>query len=291
MHKRLMIFLLLGIGTKAHSQLQESTFKLEYLLSPAGSNNTGMSKTGLKNTSVFNVRKLKVENTASVDSYQFTYPVNFNLDAEELGGIYNFSEKVDLGYPLSEKWELHADFGVALVSTLGSKITEQDFVYTGGSYLKRGLGNGKASHITLGVGYYTFFGKPEIYPVFSYYREISGNFSVEFGFPSTVLNYNFNEKAGLKATLDFNGIYANLSNPVNADWENTAQKAELYKTSLGLDYNYELDESWSFNLGAGYLLNNEYNLLNRKNNNIFSVNTASQPFFTTGIKFNLKTKP
>jgi len=286
-----MIFLLLGIGTKAHSQLQESTFKLEYMVSPAGSDNTGISKTGLENTSIFTVRKFEFKNTASLDSYQFTYPVNFNLDAEELGGIYNFSEKADLGYQLSEKWALHANIGVALVSTFQGKITEEDLVYTGGLYIKSKLGNGKASHIILGGGYYTFFGKPGIYPVFSYYRAINDNISVEFGFPSTVLNYDFNEKADLKATLDFNGIYANLSNPVNADWKNSAQKAELHKTSLGLDYNYVLDESWSFNLGAGYLLNNEYNLLDSENNNIFSVNTASQPFFTTGIKFNLKTKP
>lgn len=278
------------MGTKAYSQLQESTFKLEYMAFPAGSDNIGFSKTGLENTSVFKLGKFTVENTSLIRAYQFTYPISFDLDTDELRSINNFSEKADFGYKITDFWEVHANIGVELVSTLKSKITEEDFLFTGGSYFKKILGSETTSHIILGAGYYTFFGKPQLFPLISYYREWSENFSMELGFPITSVNYHLTEKSNLKTTLDFTGMYVNLSDPVSIDRHNSAQKAELYYTSLKVEYDYVLDNSWSFNLGIGYLLNNEYNLLNRDNNKIFSINTTPRAYFTTGIKFNLKTK-
>lgn len=282
---------MLGLGIKTYSQLQESNFEGTYSTSLAGSNDPGFTKIGGKAGFLLDFGNFNLENTFSLQYYQVAYPTGLKFSTEEISSFKNISNKIDLSYKLSDKWELHTTLSPTIASTLKKDLTSEDFLLTGGAYIKKKSGSSESpSYFKIGAAYETFFGKPEIYPIISYYKEFTEEFSAEIGFPKTELEYAPSQKSSLNASLHFTGEYMNLSKPEYVDLQTEANKAALSTTSLGLTYSYRLDDSWSFNLGGGYLLNNKYNLLDTYDHEVFSFETNSQPFFTTGIKFNLKNK-
>lgn len=286
-----MVILMLNLGTKTYRQLKESNFEWNYITSPTGSNELHFTLAEGKAGFFLDFGRLNVENNFSYTYLQVDYPLAPGFATKGINSFQIIANKIELRYKLSDKWELQTFLSPSIASTLKKGLTSEDFLLAGGAYIKKQGGSSQnPSSFKLGAAYETFFGKPEIYPIVSYYKEFTEEFSAEIGFPSSTLEFTPTSKSGLSANLIFTGENMNLSKPLNLVFQDQVNKVEFSTTSLGVNYRYELDDSWSFNIGGGYLLNNEYNLLNEKDHEVYSFKMNSRPFFNTGIKFNLKNK-
>ncbi len=285
------MILMIGIGTKSFCQLREGVFEMNYLLYPNGSDNVSFNKTGLTSFFSYDFNQWTIKNTTAFKYYQLTYPAKTSFNTDALNNLYNLRNTIGLNYKPTKQWELYAEMGIGLASNFHAGLSTEDVLLTGGGYLTRKWGEeAKPSGLSLGAGYYTYFGKPEIYPVVSYFTWLGNDLSIEAGFPKSEIAYHYKQDHLFKANLDFRGVYVNLSGGLVPDTRNTAEKAEINTGSLGLEYEYRMDDTWSFSLGGGYMLNSNYNLNDSEGEELFSFNINEKPFFTTGVKFNIKTK-
>ncbi|WP_423818016.1 DUF6268 family outer membrane beta-barrel protein [Salinimicrobium sp. TIG7-5_MAKvit] len=289
MLKKIMLILFFGFGATTYGQFQETGVEGNYNLYPAGSSDVGLNSIDVKGRFLLNFGKLKLQNETSFENYNFSYPFETTFNTEDIENYKIFGNRIHLGYSVSGNWDVHSYFKISLASNFQSGITSEDFLYTGGAYiLKKGGSVANPSYFKIGAGYETYFGKPQIYPLVSYYKRLNEEFTAEIGFPKTEIFFTPNEKYSLSAKLDFTGTYLNLGEPLQPNLQYTAEKTGLSSTVLSINYNYVLDDAWSFNIGGGYLLNSKYRLLDKNNNEVLQFEIAPRPIFSTGIKLNLE---
>ena len=271
-----------------YSQTNKDLFAFDYALAPANNKDVDVNKTSLLINIPAQWQNFKITASLGADYYRAEFLESFPLETSELERLYNVSAGVDFGYNLAENWSINADFNTAVASTLTNKLSNEDLLYTGGFHIAKTADSDLPLNIKLGLGYRTYLGKPKWLPELSISQQINENLSYEVGFPQTQVRYARDAKNSFTATATQDGLYANLSTPIILNYETSATKTELSATTLSLGYEYALDDNWSFSLKGGYLLKNKFNLLNDTENQVFAFDMPSRPFFTTGIKFNLK---
>lgn len=278
------------VALKGYGQLERDVFSFNYTLAPIGNDGVDFYKTDFKLNIPVKLKKGVLINSVGYDYYQLSYS-NAPVNTEELNSFHGVNYRFTYLYPLNNKWNLSAGVGVSIASNLASSITKEDFLFNGGvTAIKKGGTYKKPSLFVFGLGYSTLAGKPSVLPLISYSKKVNDTFSYGIGFPNTYATYILNDRNSFNASLWQNGFYANLSNPVGVTMMDDANKASYTDISLGLDYAYQMDNTWAITFKAGYSFHNTYELLDRDNNTVYDFDLGPKPYFSTGIKLNLKNK-
>ncbi|MEH6408142.1 MAG: DUF6268 family outer membrane beta-barrel protein [Leeuwenhoekiella sp.] len=287
MNRNILLILIISLGSKMYSQ-QTDTFSFDYMLAPIGNNDVDANKTSLAFSLPVVWNDLTLITTAGFDYSRFTYLNSLGFETGSLENMYNTYINLDFTYHLSEKWAFSTDFNTAIISTLTEPVTSEDVFFTGGLFvIKNGGTENLPTQIKAGLGYYNFTGIPQILPVVSFSQQLDENLFYKIGFPETLITYSLNQRSRINAVAQLDGYYAHLSNPVILQTTN-ATNASVSSTTLSLGYEYDMDEYWSYNFKAGYLIDNDYDLRDSADDKIYSFDMPTRPFFSTGIKFNLK---
>ncbi len=275
---------------KGYSQFGSELVSFNYVLAPIGNDDIDFYKTELKLNIPIKLKKGILVNSVSFNDYQLGYS-NVDFNTESLDDFFGINYRLQYIYPLNKKWKLGARVGVSITSNLTASLTTEDLLFNGGIMaIKRGGTYEKPSLLTFGLGNTTITGKQKVLPMISYVKKMNEKFSFGIGFPMAFAKYELNEKNSLKASVWVNGFYANLSNPVVVNLTDSAYKASFTATSLGLEYNYWMDEIWAVSFKAGYSLYSKYELLDDVNDTVYKFDLGPKPYFSMGLKLNLKNK-
>ncbi len=279
------------MSIKGYSQFDRNLFSIEYTLAPMSNNGVTFSKTDVKLKIPTKLKKGILFNSLGFSYYQLDY-FDININTKDLGKFYGINYGLAYIYPLSDKWKISTRGGISIISNLANSISSDDLLFRGGiTAIKKGGTLNNPSKFIFGLGYTTFLGTPRILPIISYNKQLNEKFSYGIGFPNTFAKYKFNKQKSLKLGLWLNGFYANLSNPINATATKTSHKVTFRTVSLGLEYNYWMDDMWAIFIKGGYSFYNKYELLdNNAHNTTYDFGLGPTPFFSTGIKLNLKNK-
>jgi len=287
MYKKIKFIIILSIVSfNTYAQLDEGVVFVDYAIAPISEDGVDFSKISAKFSYPIKLKKGVLINSLGVDYFQMGYDDNFEIETQDLENLYNINYNLRYVYPLGNKWALMGQVGTTLSSNLRSSIQSNDFIFTGGiNAIKIGGTLEKPSRLLFGLNYITVSGKPRVLPLISYIKKVSDKFSYGLGFPNTYAKYNFNEKHSLKSLIWVNGFYTNLSNPIFINSNIEAEKVSFRAISLGLEYNYFLNKRTFLILKGGYTMSNKYLLLDMNNNEVYNFNTASEPYFSIGLKF------
>ena len=287
MSKKIIFIVLLSVLTfNAFAQLDEGAVFVDYAIAQVSEDGVDFSTISAKFSSPLKLKKGVLVNSVGVDYFQMNYHDNFEIETQDLENLYNINYNLRYVYPLVNKWALIGQVGTSLSSNLRSSIQSDDFIFTGGiNAVKIGGTLENPSRLVFGLNYITLIGKPRILPMISYLKKVNDKFSYGLGFPNTHAKYNFSEKHSLKSLIWVNGFYTNLGDPIFINSNMKADKASYREISLGLEYNYALNKRTSVILKGGYNIYNEYLLLDMNNNEVYNFNTASEPYFSIGLKF------
>lgn len=285
MNNRNLIFLIAIVSLKAFCQSDDDVFSFNYTLAPTGNDDVDFYKTDFKLS--VPLKKDMLSNTMAFNYYQFDY-YDTDFDTGELSDLYDLSYNLSHTYLLGDKWNINSAIGVSLVSNLEGSVSFDDMLVNGSlAFIKRGGSKEKPSQFTFGAMYSTITGKPRVLPIISYEKKVNEKFSYQLGFPKTFVEYKLNIKNTFKSKLELDGYYGNLSNPIYINISEQVNKVSFSSTSLGLEYNYWMGDCWTIVFSGAYSLLIDYKLENNKNDSTYKFNTKNQPYFSTGIKFNL----
>ncbi len=289
MLKKILLMLFLGMGkiTTTYSQVEKISFTGNYKLLPNKNDKLGLEAIDLEGSFMIKFGQVRLQNKFVLENYQVTYPFGMKFNTEAVQNFKVAEERIDIGFAVSKKWQVHGYFITALVSNFEGSITSEDFLFTGGAYFLSKNETNASSVFKIGAGYETYFGKPDIYPLFSYYKKVGKKMAAEVGFPKTELTFTPSEQHALSTRLDFQGKFFNISKPIITDQDEVAQKARISTTSLSLMYKHILDDNWSFNIGAGYFLDSQFSLLKSTQTEGFQLELKNRIYFNSGIKLKL----
>lgn len=287
MCKKIIFIVILSVVTfNAYGQLDEGGVNVDYTIAPVSKDGVDFSKISAKFSYPTKLKKGVLINSVGVDYFKMNYDDNFEIETQDLENLYNITYNLRYVYPLDNKWALMGQVGTSLSSNLRNSTQLDDFIISGGiNAIRRGGTSENPSRLLFGLNYITVIGKPRIFPMINYVKKVSDKFSYGLGFPNTHAKYNFNEKNSLKSLIWVNGFYTNLGNSIFINSNIEAEKASYRAISLGLEYKYLLIKRMSLNLKGGYTIFNEYLLLDVNNNEVYNFNTASEPYFSIGLKF------
>ena len=278
------------VTLKGHGQLKRDLFSFNYTLAPLGNDDVDFYKTDFKINIPVKLKKGVLINSVGYDYYQLNY-FNTSFNTRDLDHLYGINYRFTYLYPFIDKWNISAGVGVSIASNLVSSITSEDFLFNGGiNAIKKGGTFKKPSLFVFGLEYSTLAGNPRLLPLISYSKKVSDKFSYGIGFPNTYSTYTLSNRNYFNASLWLNGFYANLTDPVGVSIMNDASKASYRAISLGLDYGHQMDDNWAITFKVGYSFQNTYELLDYDNKMVYDFDLGSRPYFSTGIKFNLKNK-
>lgn len=288
MSKRLLFFFLVSIVGKSFGQFDRDLFSANYTYAPMGNDDHDFSKTDLQLNIPIKLNSGILRNSISLNYYQTNFVDDIRFSTIDLEKNYGINYGLMYTFNFSDKWSLAARGGISLTSNFTNGILGDDLVFNGGLMgVKRGGTADKPSKLMFGLGYATITGEPRVIPLISYTKKVSDKFSYGIGFPKTYASYNINERSTLKSILWMNGYYSNLSDPIDIGNNINAEKSSFSAIALGIDYSYRMDESWSIVFKGGYSIKNKYDLLDNNNDIIYSFDSSSKPYFSTGVKFNI----
>ena len=291
MKRFIMVLFIMTIVNQTYAQLNENTFSFNYGLAPIGHDDIDFYKTDFK----FNI-PMKVNNGVLIHSLGFenycvNYTKDFSFSTEDITKLYNINYGLKYKLPIAQKWLLTSSAKAAIVSNLASSINSNDLLLTGSVLASKTFGTEDHDELlSFGLSYTTITGKPSILPVVSYTKQVNDKFSFGIGFPETFAYYKINTISSIQSVLKMDGVYANLNNEMAINTTTNAEKLSLSSTSLGLGYNYAMDDSWRISFNGGYALSNNFELLNIDDDTVYNFETESKPFFSAGITFNIKTQ-
>ncbi|MEM6719546.1 MAG: DUF6268 family outer membrane beta-barrel protein [Bacteroidota bacterium] len=276
--------------TISTAQLEPSLFSFNYTMAPEGDEEVEFYRTNINTNIPIKLKKGMLLNSVSFDYFQLNHNgVNFSTTA--FNEIYGINYRLMYMRPLTKSWSVRVSGGASIVSNLQSSVQSDDFLFNAGlSFQKVGGNPEKPYQLTIGVGYLPVFGEPRILPIINYTKKFNEKYTLSLGFPRMFLAYHMSEKSTFTLSSWFNGFYANLSEDVIIPGTRRAQKSLFISAGLGLEYSYWMDNNWAISVKGGYSLVNEYELLDSDNNTLYDFEAAAKPYFSTGIKFNLKRK-
>ncbi|MGR7814219.1 hypothetical protein [Lacinutrix undariae] len=288
MNKKIATILMLSVGLCGYAQQNKSVAEFNYKLTPAGTDDISLQNTNIYIEVPTNVGTGVMTHSFNGDYNLYDYTAAQYFNTESLNSFYNLKYQLEYKYPLTSSFNIHAQANVAIMSILNKSLSSNDLFFGGGLYISKNYSLGdKPSVLKLGISYSAITGEPTYLPIISYEKIVSDRFSYKIGFPETEITYGLSEMSQVKLNLETNGYYANLSQPLYVSVNDVAEKAKISSTTLGLQYNYKMDKSWSIKLCAEYALKNSYKLENN-NNTVYDFDVATKPTFSTGIIYNLK---
>lgn len=292
MKRIIMVALIISVVNKTYSQLNENMFLFNYSLAPIGGDAIDFYKTDFKLNIPVKLKKGKIINSIGYDCYQLNYTSNYSFETFNLSKFHDISYGLNYIYPISSTTLISAKAEVSIASNLINTVSSDDLLLLGDLFISKKIGGETSKEIlAIGVSYNVITGKPKMLPIASYTKQVSDKFSYSIGYPKTYANYKMSPVSSLKSLLSIDGVYSNLNNLTYINTTTEANKASLTTTSLGLEYNYKMDGFWVVFFKGGYSISNKYTLLNNNNDDeVYNFNTASRPFLSAGIKFNLKSK-
>lgn len=285
MENRLVLILVLGLGTKSFAQTSGEYIGLQYSLYPSGEEYTTISRSKLYAGFTNRFKNLSFEHALGFEVDQLDFPIEYSTNDNNTSRIYDFSYAVNLNYEISEFLELHLELEPTLTSDLKNSLSSKDlFLYGGAFALLRGEVDAKPFYFKLGVAYSRYLGEPEFLPVLSFSSRLSERLYFKLGFPESKITYKLGPSGSLSAGLEYEGKYANLSSPLYLEDNDPANKLKWEWSSINMNYSYELNKFWSFDFGIGYLLKNNFSLRNENEKTISTFKLDSSPFLSSGIK-------
>ncbi|MEP1490379.1 MAG: DUF6268 family outer membrane beta-barrel protein [Algibacter sp.] len=288
---RILITVLIISGVnRSFGQDQEALFAFDYMLAPMGESDIDFYKTGFKAAIPTKLKKGVLTNSVGLNYYRLDYnDRNYDFFLEDLTAIYNLNYSLGYEHLLSKKWSLNGEAMVSVSSNLTNTITRDDLIFSGSFFATHKIGTEtKPAKLMFGLSYTALLGSPFFMPVFNYIKQVNSKLSYGVGFPNTYVNYNVNERSGLKASILMDGVYSNLSNKIPVNINDEATKASYISIDTGIEYNYRMDDFWVVSFTGGYSLYNNYTLENSFGDDVYNFEATSRPFFSAGIKFNLK---
>lgn len=285
MENRFVLILVLGLGTKGFAQTNGQYIGWQYGLYPSGNQYTTVSKSKLYGNFTNRFNNLNFNHAVQLEVDQFDFPFELSANRSSAFYVYDFSYAVDLSYAISEFMEVHLEFEPSLTSNLEKALSTEDIFFYGGAYaLMRGKMDATPFYFKFGVSYSSYLGEPEFLPVLTFFTRVSEKLSFTLGFPESGIMYKLVPSGTLSAGLLYEGKYVNLSAPFYLNENDPAEKLKWEWTSLTVHYSYELNELWSFEVGGGYLLKNDYSLRNERDETLSTITLDPSPFLSSGIK-------
>lgn len=289
MKRIIMVAFIISVGNKTYAQLSENLFSFNYGLAPIGHDDIDFYKTEFKFNIPMKLKKGILIHSVGFDNYRFNYTKDFSFSTDNISKLYDINYGLKHILPVAKTWLLATNAKVAIVSNLTNTINANDLLLTGDLLLTKIFGTAeKQEALTLGVSYTTITGKPKVLPTVSYAKQINDKLSFGIGFPKTFADYKISDISSIQSVFLVDGFYANLNNEIGINPTTTAEKASFSSTSLGLEYNYMMDDFWTINFKGGYALSNNHKLLNNDAATVYNFNITSKPFFSAGITFNIK---
>lgn len=288
MENRFLLILVLGIGTKGFTQTSGPNLGWQYSLYPSGKEYTTVSKTALFADVSNHFQNFSLEHDFQFEMDQVDLPVEYWTEGSRDVHIYDFSYAVNFSYFLSENVGFHVDFAPSVISTFESTLSSDDIVLYGGAFASFNSEIGaKPTYLKLGIAYSSYFGEPEILPVFAFSTVVSEKFTVQVGFPESEIAYKFKPSSLLRGSLNYEGKYVNLGPSLSQKGNDPAEKLKWEWTSLELNYSHELSTLWTIELGTGYLLKNTFSLRNENEQTLSTIKLDPSLFLTSGIKLKI----
>ena len=289
MNKFFFFFFLVAIVIEGYGQFKQEIFTMNYTYSPAESDDLDFSKTEIGLNIPIKIKKGFLSNTLGLNHHKMNFQNDLQFNTTYLEKVYEINYGFKYNYPLSDNWSLEVKVGASLISNLANNLTTADFLFDGNLMVEKLGGTiDRPSQFIFGLAYASITGRPKLLPLISYSKKVNKRFSYRIGFPKTDVAYHINYRNTLNGMIWLDGFYSNLSNPVYVNYEENAFKTSFSSISLGLNYSYKMDESWAIVFKGGYSLTNKYDLLDKENNIVYSFDTSTRPYFSTGVKFSLK---
>jgi hypothetical protein len=289
MKRIVMAAIIISLANKSYSQFDDGVLSFNYMLAPIGNDGTEFNKTNLKINIPVTLKRGLLNNSLGLDYYQFEYNKDYSFSTEGLSKFYDIHYGLMYSYRASSNWVLNGQLKTSIVSNLADAIDFDDLYLSGEVSVTRKINEEeKPALLKIGLMYSAITGQPSVLPVMSYTKLVNEKFTYSIGFPKAFAEYKINGTSTLNSFLLLDGFYANLTSPLFINNFNEVSKASFTSTSLGVEYNHIMDNSWIISFKTGYSLNNNYTLKDSKGNDFFDFNTKSKPFFSTGIKYNFK---
>lgn len=282
---RLVLILVLGLGTKSFAQNSDENIGWQYSLYPLGEEHTTISRSKLYGGFTNRFNKINLKHTLRFEADQLYLPIEYSENENSTSSIYDFSYAMDLNYALSEFLEFHFELEPTITSNLKNSISSEDLFFYGRAFARiKGEVATKPFYVNVGVAYSRDLGEPEVLPVLTFSSRISEKLFFKLGFPESEISYLWGSYGTLSAGLKYEGKYVNLSSPINLEENEPANKLKWEWSSLNVNYSYELNKLWSFEFGVGYLLKNNFSLRNENEKTISTFKLDPSPFLSSGIK-------
>lgn len=252
----------------------------------------------------FNNKSVNIDFTSLLEHSAIGFGVNYtnrSLDFEDYETNHNFNEFEELhnievfaNYKkaLLNNWNLNLTFAPYLSSSLNEKITSEDFVLSYSvNFIKNWDKEGLKSHLKLGAGYGSLFGKPNFYPLISYSNNVNEKLRYEIGFPLSGAFYKINTQSTIDFTAQPESIYANNASGLNLYNDSVLydSKLEFKALKVSLGYKLQFDSNWSSYFNVGYLTASELSLENN-DHTIYDFDSSGSLSLNIGISLNINNK-
>ena len=194
---------------------------------------------------------------------------------------------------LKNNWAINAMISPMLSSNFEGNLTTEDFVYTSFLSATKSWPKGNlTSKLTFGAAFGTLFGRPRLFPLISYSKELSPTMRYSLGLPVTGFFYDVNDKSTLNVTIRPEGFFANNSIPLMLDngQQITDSKLQFNGLKLALGYRLKFNNNWRAQFNLGYLPVNTMEIIDNDNNTIYDIETDETIFINIALSFNLKKK-
>lgn len=269
------------MGAKAYCQHDEEIFIFDHFMGiTKESKSTNINNTKIIFNIPFKIKNVQLLNTLKYKNFKFSFDDKIAINTKDIESINSISYGLSLKYPITANWFLKSYADISMTAT--HLNPDGKLLITGGIAIYR---HNVKSTTEIGIGNYTFLGKPRILPKIEFTKIVDDRYAYTFGFPESNLTYNHNERNSFISEFILEGTYANLINYMAVGDNASLSHIDYSVLTFGIKYVHKLDVNWSFYLKAGGVIHNNYRLLSSDKINIEMFRS---PFISTGVKFNLK---
>ena len=225
------------------------------------------------------------------DKYNLTFSgTNLSVGLDDFEDLHSLRLNLMFRKPMKNNWTLGASISPAISSTLLEPLSNKDFVFNSFVNLNKAwVKNELKSRLSFGLGFGTLFGSPRLFPIISYYKELSEKSSFNVGLPSTGYYHKINSRNSIEFTINPQGFFSNNSSSI-IDSENgkiNNSKIQFIGLNMGLGYNLKFEDNWVTRFKLGYSPLNSMEITNEEGKSIRDLETDQSIFLQVSISFNL----